>query len=77
MVLLDKAMTELSSLTASVTLDTYQYLTFLDGVARGGAYINELGFFFFFKIAVAVSSSSLASAPEASLRPQLAWELGQ
>jgi hypothetical protein len=32
------------------------------------AYINWLGFFFFFRMAVAVSSSSLRSAPEESLQ---------
>lgn len=47
-VLFDRAMTELSSLTASVTM-------------------REFGFFFFFRIAVDVSSSTFFSAPEASL----------
>lgn len=46
-------MTELSSLTASVTM-------------------REFGFFFFFRIAVDVSSSVFFSAPEASLLHLLA-----
>ena len=52
MVLFDRAMIELSSLVASVT-------------------IRLLGFFFFLRIAVEVSSSGLFSEPEASLLPLL------
>jgi len=56
MVLLERAMMELSSLTASVTLLNRQCM--LGDVHQGSVftYISEFGFFFFFRIAVAVSS---------------------
>lgn len=46
---------ELSSLTASVTLGDFVSSDSACGIAEG-TYINELGFFFFLRIAVAVSS---------------------
>lgn len=36
--------------------------------------MSWLGFFFFLRMAVAVSSSSLRSAPEASLRESVSWQ---
>lgn len=65
--LFERAMMELSSLTASVTLRTVR-IVFYERKARRASYISWLGFFFFLRMAVAVSSSSLRSAPEASLR---------
>jgi hypothetical protein len=82
MVLFESAMMELSSLTASVTLEL---LAACFDEASGRTYINEFGFFFFLRMAVAVSSfcggsaikaserraavlTSLASAPDGSLR---------
>jgi hypothetical protein len=57
MVLLDSAITELSSLVASVTLlPPYQY-DHHDIVTLAYTHIKELGFFFFLRIAVAVSFS--------------------
>lgn len=58
-VLLDKAIIELSSLTASVTLEFVISGKFRLSplTALESTYINELGFFFFFRIAVAVSKS--------------------
>lgn len=70
MVLLDSAIIELSSLTASVTLVVYvRSSSSLDGQRGRGlvTYMSWLGFFFFLRMAVAVSSSSFLSAPEASL----------
>jgi hypothetical protein len=64
-VLFDKAMIELSSLVASVTLEGGQLSA--ASLLNYYAYIKEFGFFFFFRIAVEVSSSSFFSAPEASL----------
>ena len=81
MVLFERAMMELSSLTASVTLGSISWDFRKDTEI---AYINEFGFFFFLRIAVAVSSfcggsviatakrhlvmlTSLASAPDGSL----------
>jgi hypothetical protein len=57
MVLLESAITELSSLTASVTLLPPCQCTILETRDLGNPYINELGFFFFFRMAVAVSSA--------------------
>jgi hypothetical protein len=55
MVLFDRAIIELSSLVASVTLlQRHQYSS--AGEWRG-PYINEFGFFFFLRMAVEVSSS--------------------
>lgn len=53
MVLFERAMIELSSLTASVTLKSLVSIS-----ARGSrrTHMREFGFFFFFKMAVAVSS---------------------
>lgn len=65
--LLERAMIELSSLTASVTLQHRQSVVRTVQAAET-TYINWLGFFFFLRMAVAVSSSSLRSAPEGSLR---------
>lgn len=84
MVLLERAMMELSSLTASVTLSALS-----EAVAKLAylsiTYMREFGFFFFLRMAVAVSSTcgglaslisdmravistSLCSAPDGSLR---------
>jgi hypothetical protein len=49
-------MMELSSLVASVTLHSFVSLVFPDLLGLV-AYINEFGFFFFLRMAVAVSSS--------------------
>jgi hypothetical protein len=57
MVLLESAITELSSLTASVTLLPPCQYTSLERADLRGTHIKELGFFFFFKMAVAVSST--------------------
>jgi hypothetical protein len=82
MVLFESAMMELSSLTASVTLEL---LVMMRAMALNGTYINEFGFFFFLRMAVAVSSfcggsairaperraavlTSRTSAPDGSLR---------
>jgi hypothetical protein len=82
MVLFERAMIELSSLTASVTLQGSERRSQFDS---GSTHINELGFFFFLRMAVAVSSTcggsvratsarrlvmptSLCSAPDPSLR---------
>ena len=57
MVLFERAITELSSFVASVTLSPpYQY-DYHSVVNLGEAHIKELGFFFFLRIAVAVSFS--------------------
>jgi hypothetical protein len=82
MVLFERAMIELSSLTASVTLKSVSWTTCSE---HGSTHINEFGFFFFLRIAVAVSSfcggsaimapkevsfavfTSLTSAPDGSL----------
>jgi hypothetical protein len=53
-VLLDSAIIELSSLTASVTLGIINTMLLNQ---RRNAYIKEFGFFFFFNMAVAVSST--------------------
>jgi hypothetical protein len=83
MVLLERAMIELSSLTASVTLQKVSSGSRTAGT--GYTHTSELGFFFFFRMAVAVSSTcggsvraisarcwvmptSLCSAPDGSLR---------
>jgi hypothetical protein len=56
MVLFERAMTELSSLTASVTLlPPCQYATLSLDIEY--THIKLLGFFFFFRMAVAVSSA--------------------
>jgi len=57
MVLLERAMIELSSLTASVTLDGVSYGVLFTRHTRQITHIKELGFFFFLRMAVAVSSS--------------------
>jgi hypothetical protein len=58
MVLLERAIMELSSLTASVTL-LPRVLAWRrsEFEVEGKTHIKELGFFFFFRIAVAVSST--------------------
>lgn len=83
MVLLERAIIELSSLTASVTLEAELALNALP-LSEAGTHISELGFFFFLRMAVAVSSAcgksviiisnvrqaiftSLCSAPDGSL----------
>jgi hypothetical protein len=55
MVLFERAMIELSSLTASVTLEAVSGRADRDLVAQ--TYMSELGFFFFLRMAVAISSS--------------------
>lgn len=82
MVLFERAMIELSSLTASVTL---RKLVEILWIAPWRTYIREFGFFFFLRMAVAVSSfcggsvravaemclvmpTSLGSAPSGFLR---------
>ena len=55
MVLVERAITELSSLMASVTL-RHLLVVIKEGVTGANTHINEFGFFFFFRIAVAVSS---------------------
>jgi hypothetical protein len=82
MVLFERAIIELSSLTASVTLRKSVRLLW---AAPWRAYIKEFGFFFFLRMAVAVSSfcggsvkavsdtclavpTSLGSAPSGFLR---------
>jgi hypothetical protein len=57
MVLLERAITELSSLIASVTLLPHRQYSNLEAMDAESAHIKEFGFFFFFKIAVAVSSA--------------------
>jgi hypothetical protein len=57
MVLLERAITELSSLTASVTLLPPSQYLIIDMADLRATYIKEFGFFFFFKMAVAVSSA--------------------
>lgn len=71
--LFESAIIELSSLTASVTL-RHVSMAFYDRKRGSVAYISWLGFFFFLRMAVAVSSSSLRSAPEASLRESVSWQ---
>jgi hypothetical protein len=66
MVLLESAITELSSLTASVTLLPPCQQRTLEMTNPGDSYINEFGFFFFFKMAVAVSSAWVDVSSEAS-----------
>ena len=56
MVLFERAIIELSSFVASVTLRPNFSVVTLEGKAAY-TYISEFGFFFFFKIAVDVSSS--------------------
>ena len=82
MVLFERAIIELSSLTASVTL---RKLGEASQIASWSTYIREFGFFFFLRMAVAVSSfcggsvragaercfavpTSLGSAPSGFLR---------
>lgn len=69
MVAFDRAMMELSSLMASVTLLVLlAEASGMEGRAGGfNTHMSWFGFFFFLRMAVAVSSSSLRSAPEASL----------
>jgi hypothetical protein len=59
MVLFERAMIELSSLTASVTL---RWLADDVQIAPWRTYIREFGFFFFLRMAVAVSSFCGGSA---------------
>lgn len=60
MVLFDRAIMELSSLTASVTLLCLSAWSVDLNVAKY-TYMREFGFFFFFNIAVAVSSTCIDS----------------
>lgn len=53
----ESAMMLLSSLTASVTLSNWSASPGREYELRGTTYINWLGFFFFLRMAVAVSSS--------------------
>lgn len=59
MVLFERAITELSSFTASVTLHENGQLLAPNRYLLSATHIKELGFFFFFKIAVEVSSSCI------------------
>lgn len=54
MVLFERAIIELSSLTASVTLRESAICV---NLGTDSTYIKELGFFFFLRMAVAISSS--------------------
>jgi len=56
MVLLESAITELSSLTASVTLKHKVSDRATPRFSRAETYIKEFGFFFFLRMAVATSS---------------------
>lgn len=69
--LFERAIIELSSLTASVTLrESVFCFCVLLCASSGDAYIKELGFFFFLRMAVAISSScgGLAAVTSASCR---------
>jgi hypothetical protein len=57
MVLFERAITELSSLTASVTLLPPCQFCQLENADIECTHIKEFGFFFFFRMAVAVSSA--------------------
>jgi hypothetical protein len=57
MVLLESAITELSSLTASVTLLPLESVQGFQTANLQDTHIKEFGFFFFLRIAVAVSSA--------------------